>query len=422
MAVYQHCCAVKGGALRPVAVSPDLPSTAREFCARAQNVVAANTVGQRGLKSLYEILCDGGYVYVIHTALRQANFFSHAFIFPGREVLNNPDSFLALSRENFKKSEKEALEWDGAYESLIRDPPMTLEQARKLAGAESPEAYRSLICCAYAQMEQHKIPLFVRYDAPKDGVTEADANRQIRALLHCVWSGLPLFLRRRFSAVSSPGFVGQDFSVVLTKSRKPRPGLWNPNGRNEDILTPQAKSRMRRYAYLEYAAELSENAESLSAYYDWLDKKAAECGDASDETLLTLLSQLYRRRPVGVGHNAESAALLRAPVNFSDDELVEWICEAARTRLHAFRGWEMRKCVRAMLTEHMKRKLKFPDNLPESVRNWLDEEARIVREERVFQKCQNLIRDSRRESALTLDKLTELWQGYASNPAEEKSP
>ena len=345
MTVYQ-CCYTNTGqdtgsqaqaGWHPVAVSASIPVQAQKFCVQAQNAVGANPSRKRGgVKGLYEILCDGAYVYVIYTTfgltdnLGRANLFSHAFIFLGREVLNNPDSFLSLSRENFKKSEKEALKWDGNYESLIRDPPMTLEQARKLAGAESPEAYRSLICCAYAQMVKNGAePLFVSYDAPKDGVTEADANRQIRALLHCVWWGLPLFLRRKFSAVSSPGLGGRDFNVVLTKSRKPKPGLWNPNGQNEGILTPQMKSRIQRYFYLQHAMELADKAENLSAYYDWLDKKAAECGDSSDETLLRLLSLQHWRKPDGADYVKNSESLC-APAQFSDDKLIDWLYDAQR--------------------------------------------------------------------------------------------
>ena len=359
--VYQCCFTRKEG---PVAVSPGISPRARSFCVAAQNAVALNPARRRGgVKSLYEILCDGAYVYVIHTAFGltdnrgRSSLFSHAYIFLAPEVLSNPDAFLSLSRDNFKTSAKDALQWDGRYESLIREEEMTLETARKIAGADSPEAYQSLTYCAYAQMAHHKKPLFLRYKTPGEDVTEADLNQRIRAFLLCVWSALPFFLRRKFSAVSVPELGGREFHIVMTRSDKPREGLWNPGGiaQNPGIVTQQTQSRIKRYFYLEYAQRLAENPDELSVYYAWLNRNAAEWGDAANETILKLLAQQYQRKTSAIDYT-KNPALKCVPANFPTSELAAWLSEAERMPPPA--SANIQTCVKRMRDEYETRRTK----------------------------------------------------------------
>ena len=372
LTVYQ-CCFTNTGqdvgsqaqvGWHDVAVSPEIPPRAHDFCVVAQNAVASNPARKRGgVKSLYEILCDGAYVYAIRTALNvtdnlgRANIFSHAYIFLAREVLNNPDAFLSLSLDNFKTSEKDALQWDSHYDSLIREEEITLEAARKIAGADSPETYQSLIYCAYAQMAHHGKPLFLRYKTPGENVTEADLNLRIRAFLLCVWSGLPFFLRRKFSAVSVPELGGREFDIVMTKSDKPREGLWNAGGiaQNSGIVTPQTQSRIKRYFYLEYAQKLMENPGELSVYYAWLDRNAAEWGDAANETVLKLLAQQYQRKPSAVDY-AKNPELKCVPASFPTDELQNWLSDAEKAPSPG--SANIRTCMKRMRDEYETRRTK----------------------------------------------------------------
>ena len=369
-----------------VAVSSGIPYPAHDFCVRAQNAVASNPARKRGgVKSLYEILCDGAYVYAIRSAFNVTDnlgrpiIFSHAYIFLAREVMSNPDAFLSLSLDNFKTSEKDALQWDGRYDSLIRDKEMTLEAARKIAGVNSPEVYQSLTYCAYAQMAHHGKPLFLRYKAPEETLSESDVNQRMRALLLCVWSGLPFFLRRKFSAVSAPELGGQDFHIILTKSRNPRPDLWTPGGitQNPGIVTPQTQSRIKRYFYLEYAQKLAENPGELSVYYAWLDRNAAEWGDAANEAVLKLLAQQYQYKPVGVDY-AKNPVLKCVPTSFPNAELADWLSDAEKAPSPG--SADIRNCLKRMRDEYeMRRTKRKPSQSKEEAQRKWDEAKREAR-------------------------------------------
>ncbi|MBQ9347834.1 MAG: hypothetical protein IJT94_10960, partial [Oscillibacter sp.] len=128
-----------------VAVSPEIPKDAAQFCRRIQNADCPDRSGiadERGnLLDLYETAGDGTYFYALRTrygkqdSLGRPSVFSHAYVFPiaGGTALEDPDLFLSLSRSCFKENEEEAAAWDGELDRL---PPMDPRAAMKTAGLD----------------------------------------------------------------------------------------------------------------------------------------------------------------------------------------------------------------------------------------------------------------------------------------------
>ena len=321
-----------------VAVSPDISAAAYRACTRLQN--ANSTIHgpmrdeEGNVLRLWELCGDGEYLCLLQTQyglldrLGRANMFSHAFVFPAREgAVADPNAFLTVAAENFKTGEAEA---EPIPAELRRTEPMTIEGALSAAGIP-PEAYVTLIRCAYLQVtEKRGEPLYLCYDG-----TEA----QRRAILFAIYWGLPLSLRRRLCTASCPSQGDGGKHLVFSLRAEKYPTWLDPRTGENTLLTPRRERKLERYGFADYAARNYQTLDA-AAFFTQLEADAAALGDptASDELILKLAHQ-FRTRP--------------DPAAYRDDELEGCLSDALRARSSG--SGELERRIAALLDEIRRR-------------------------------------------------------------------
>lgn len=298
-----QCCytnAVKetGGKIssgwQAVVVSEDLPSEAYAACVNLQNAnstLQSHAVDERGnVLNLFEITGDGAYVYVSRTQygltdrLGRPNMFSHAYIFSWKreDVISDPNVFLTLREDNFAKDEETARQ---ARESLDRFEPFTLERALECAGMTA-ETYLTLIRCVYAQYSERKAtkPVYVQYDG---------TEKQMQAILYCIYVGIPYCMRRNLSIASAAASMSKSHHLIFSVEAARYESFVVPQTGENKILTPRVERRIARCGFVEHAAAHYQDLD-MDAYFQQLEKLALELGDpaASDELILRIAHQL----------------------------------------------------------------------------------------------------------------------------------
>lgn len=300
---------------REVSVSPNIPDEARSVCVKLQNanaVICADAVNEQGkVLVLYEIQGDGNYLYVIRTQfglrdrLGRPNLFSHAIIFhlqDNRDVLWNPNFYLALNRSAFKSAENEP-SWQGepAYQQLI-----SLETAMQWAGIDRKK-YTVLIQCVYAQMSGPKDadPLYIQYNG----------TRQLQGTLYCICAGIPHFMLKTLRIATCPTANDRQKDFVFSQSAHKREKYLIPQtGENSRILTQRLVRKIERYGFIDYAVRKLP-LKNFAAFFDNLDRAAAILGDpsASNVQILKLAFQF------GWEHTDEATLTpMELERNFSD--------------------------------------------------------------------------------------------------------
>ena len=293
---YTHARRVSGGTVsagwEAVAISPEAPQEAVRTCKRFQNASCPTRPGlvdeDGRVLEVLDIAGDGSYLYVIRTrygmtdTLGRPSMFSHGFLFPlkGTQVLQDPNVFLALDRENFKTSEEEASQWDG---QLRRSAPLDLKTAMETAGLENRDSYAALVKCVYAQMSEGKNPrpLYVWYNGEED---------QLRALLYCIYAAVPYSMRRNLSAVSSANAVNLKRNLIFTRNAREKDRYLIPQTGENNLLSPRLERKIARYGYLDHAASALP-PEDFPQFFQDLEDTAARFGDSANELVLKLAYQ-----------------------------------------------------------------------------------------------------------------------------------
>ncbi len=340
-----QCCytnAVKeaGGKIssgwQAVVVSEDLPSEAYAACVSLQNAnstLQSHVVDEQGnVLNLLEITGDGTYVYVSRTQygltdrLGRPNMFSHAYIFPWKqgEVISDPNVFLTLTDRNFAKDEETARQ---TRDSLERSEPFTLARALERAGMRS-ETYLTLIRCVYAQYSERKAakPLYVQCDG---------AEEQMRAILYCIYMGIPYSMRRNLSVASAAAGTSKSYHLVFSADAARHGNFVVPGTGENNILTPRAERRIARCGFVEHAAAHCRE-QDMDAYFRQLEKLALELGDpaASDELILRIAHQLLEAAPLS---------------ELTDEELGGRLSDALRSK--SYGSQRMEEYISSMLDE-----------------------------------------------------------------------
>ena len=157
-----------------VAVSPELPETARQYCTKVQSVHSQKVSGmvdeQGNPLDLYELCGDGQYLYLIRTQFGgmdfgRGNMFSHAFVIPWNDVETDLSSFLSIARSNFSSNEKDAERFIQEFE---KKKSLTLDEAMHNLGL-TEKTYACMLRCVYAQLSQKAPhPLYIQYDGSEE--------------------------------------------------------------------------------------------------------------------------------------------------------------------------------------------------------------------------------------------------------------
>lgn len=288
------------------AASADIPAPALDACARLQNADASlctSAVDERGnVLTLNELVGDGSYLYVIRTRfgltdrLGRPNMFSHALIFPlqdNRDVLWNPNFYLSLHPSSF-------LEEPGPFTWEVQPHygySISLEEAMTRAGLDR-EAYVVLVKCVYAQTSgaQDAGALYIQYDS----------DEQLRALLYCVYAGLPRYLVKTLRVALCPTANDGGKDLVFSRSARDRANRLIPRSGENTILTQRVERRIARYGFLDYAPRKLP-LDEFPSFFEKLERIAVSFGDssASNSLMLKLAFQCAAQRDISALTDAE---------------------------------------------------------------------------------------------------------------------
>lgn len=332
---WYQCCYTNathqvGGTLstgwQQVSVSDDIPPAARQNCKKYQSANSSNIhsmVDEDGnILNLLEITGDGVYLYIIRTqyglndAHGRANIFSHAYILPCADAdkIGEPNTFLTIADENFVSSEAEA-EKKKDDPVLKRIPDFSIEGALGDCGL-SDQSYLTLVWCVYIQIHADNIagPLYIEYNG---------SGKQLRELLYLIYSGLPLYARRRLSIISCPkdGLKGKD--IVFTKNAEAYKRYLVPKTGENSILTEAEKRKLLRLGYLDHAVSICHKW-NMGKYYEGLENIASQLGDpsAADQAILRIANKLCTGRKPGDMEEEELTSLLKDALRSNRTESV----------------------------------------------------------------------------------------------------
>lgn len=331
---------------QPVAVSENIPAEAYNACVNFQNANSAiqnAMIDEHGnVLNLFEINGDGSYVYVMRTQyglldrLGRANMFSHAFIFSWKDecVLTDPNYILSIDSNNFKSNES-----DAAFTptSLNRVQGIDISAAMQMSNLDE-ERYLKLIQCVYTQMTEKKMtaPLFIQYDG---------IESQMRALLFCIYYGLPHYLRKTLCIASNTANNDLSKNIIFSENAESKSFFFVPVSGVNNVLSARTERKIARYGFADYVARNSTTIDAPN-YFSKLEKIAIELGDstASNELILKIAHQLMQNS------NVES---------YSDADLDGILSDALRSK--SLGSELMEKYIAAMLSETRKRKLFLTD-------------------------------------------------------------
>ncbi len=263
-----------------VAVSKDIPSEAYRKCEQFQKV---NSEIQDSMKdengeilNLLEIYGDNKFVYVMRTQyglqdrLGRRNMFSHAYILLWEEVIQKPNDFLKIiDKVNFSTDENAALQLLEKQDLEMHNPcSYTIKQAMETAGLKA-ENYPELIRCVYTKISDRRLndPLYI----------QCDSEEQMRALLFCIYYGLPYYLRKKLGAASAAGNSTEKKHIIFSRAADRRPCHFDPKSGDNTILSDGPRRKLERYGFIDYVARNT----SKGDYFAHLAKEAVNLGDPS---------------------------------------------------------------------------------------------------------------------------------------------
>ncbi len=394
-----------------VSVSDDIPQSAHRRCRDCQvanSEILHPMVDEDGnILNLLELMGDGTYLYMIRTqygladAHGRANMFSHAYIFPCEDAdgIDDPNTFLTIANENFTSSEAEADETKNR-ELLIRNPGYSIRDALEHCGL-SDELYLTLVRCVYAQLCADSItkPLYVEYDGSEE---------QIRELLYLIYSALPLYARRRFSAVSCPKDNLKGIDIVFSKHAKQQKRYLVPQTGENSVLSEAEKRRFFRLEYMEHAVGICRTGD-MGEYYKRIEERAVRLGNpsASDPDILRIAYKIYiEQKPASLGKK-ELTDLLKdvLQINTMDAMGMNFIVRVARE--FDSRGYELENKMKARLIAFAdnskdkslqeiveKYRVKELENVPSEADENMEQESDIIDGTEPYEKLELDISDS----------------------------
>ena len=304
---------------KAVAVSAGIPNDAYENCVRLQvarsSIQGAMVDEANQVLNLLEFESDDSFAYVLRSqyglrdSMGRANMFSQAFVMPWDEnVLSNPWAVLGIADDNFHYNTEEAV---GANERLNMLPAPELGQALDVAGIDSA-AYIDLMHAVLARLLEKSCfdPLYVQYDG---------SAQQMRAVLMCIYSGLPLHMRKMLTSVSCPTSTDESKKLVFATDAKAKTCFAIPATGENNIVTRRMLGRIARAGYMDYLPLHLED-EGIGHYYESLAELAAELGDqsASNANVLHVAYKIL----AGTDFSAQEDDEIRNDV--ADALIVDW--------------------------------------------------------------------------------------------------
>ena len=284
---------------KAVFVSPEIPSDAYSTCLKLQGAnssLQGPTQDEFGnTLNLLEINGDGNYLYVIRSfygltdRLGRPNMFSHAIIFPCKDIefIGDPNLYLTMAGQSFAKSEAEL---PRSTEDIVWDSNFELRETLIQCGL-SYQTYTTLIQCVYSQISDKKSvePIYIQYDG---------TEKQMMGLLYCIYSGLPFSIRRRLSVASVQTNNQVNKNIIFSICAKEKNFYIIPETGENNVLTARSERRLSRLLFVDYFTK-KEVTLHASRYFYELEQNAVKLGEISklDEQILRFAHLMI----VGVG-------------------------------------------------------------------------------------------------------------------------
>ena len=381
---------------QPLCVSRDIPSAALAECTRLQNNNSAITntmLDEDGnTLNLLEFSGDGSYIYVIRTQyglmdrLGRANMFSHAFIVPAQpDVIAEPNAYVTIANSNFRYSEEEAAD---TSREIVFAEGFTPQSAMEQAGL-TESTLKTLIRCVYCQYSEKRIsePLYIRYDGDEE---------KLRAILFCIYYGLPFSVRRQLSAASCMTENTKRKNLIFSKNAGSRGLYVDPVTGDNNILSSRVDMRLSRLGFLDDA--LDRIYTGTAKYYAALEKEATLLGDSAgkNETILRIAALILKEENLDELDEAELEKRLNEALS-SDSVGNREMDNYIALLLNAFmlRGKFLPEPDEGFLEDRMKQT--DSEKLKESVRKYYFACFRALPAEEAVEKLKNLSEEGFRE-------------------------
>lgn len=326
---FMQCCYTRlggqaiGSGWQAVACSDNIPMDVQKAYGTFQNAHVLNStpLDEAGNPlNLFDVSVIGDYLYLTRIRYglfdelnRQNNMFAHTFIFSMKddELIKNPNTFLTICDGNFKVNEEEA----GVIpETLERRADFTLEEALEICHLDD-HGYETLIQCVYAQVyaNKEKKPLYI------SGVQN---DEQVRALLYCIYRGIPYSMRRSLSCATANLNAALKYNLIISNKYGNADLYLDIRTGSTNILLPRVISRFARYGYVT-AFPKGFRKQEMETFFDRLEEMAVRLGNpgAADATILKIAYQMMRQPQIDEMVEA-----------YSEDDLHEKINEALTAR------------------------------------------------------------------------------------------
>ena len=337
-----------------LAISESMPHAAREACirwqsgnSRIENESAASS------NSVYEIICDNGYAFAMKHKYGlkdnhgRPNMFSHAYIVPMEEFLQDPNCLLALSDKNFADNQEEAEKINNEANlpaSLIYDKAFEISSSLALLSMNK-ETYKTLLRTVYALNcdEKNLKPLHI--EAYED-------NEKMKALMYLIYIGLPYHVRVNLKMAIMPQTDTYFRSILFGQGAKERGTYIIPE-------SGESNAKIQVSPVFELIDEFAEHydLEEKDIYYKELSDKAVGLGGKG------VLSE----RALKIAYAMNNIGDVKEKSEWNDEKLMLRLSDAFIYNADMISSLEYRKefedFVAAMLEEVMKRGIAINENM-----------------------------------------------------------
>lgn len=275
--IYQSCYTnTETAGWMAVAASPDIPTSAAEFCVRSihgkNSQIDNNAVDERGnTLNLFECDSDGEYLYLTHTqygliSRDRPSMFAHTYVFPwNEEQLVDPNKFLTFDDANFCYTEEEAM---ADIQKPVLIDPFTVSGIVSKYGI-SKDNLKLLIGAVVNQFTKSssgRVSLYIQYDG---------SELQIRELLYLIYKLTPRYMRKQIRAASCECSYAREKPIIFSMRASSKHAYVDVFEGRSNVLDDAGIKKLKKNGYPLYAAENYDTADT--------DKYFAELEDVTEK-------------------------------------------------------------------------------------------------------------------------------------------
>ena len=289
---YQRCYTnTETSGWVPVAVSPDIPESASEFCAKniqgKNSQISNNSVDEKNnVLNLFECDSDNDYLYLTHTqygliSRDRPNMFSQSYIIPWNdERIKDPGTVLTLADSNFCDNESDALAEISEPEFLA---PFKLQDiiAKYDISKDNLRLFIGAIINQFSKRKSDRMPLFIQYDG---------SELQLKVLLYLIFKLIPRFMRKQISAASCDSPYTREKPLIFSIKASTKFSYVDVfTGRN-NVLDDGGLRKLKKNKYPFYAVDHYDTIDIDQYFMDLEDITVKMTGNAAANRLALQVS------------------------------------------------------------------------------------------------------------------------------------